>query len=102
MASLDDIKQQKSALLLDLQTVKQQGKRREVISLASRAASLEGHLAYEFRKLGRTEDACISYISQASCYVDASRLIEAHRVFEVAAALASNDTELSDWVRSQL
>jgi superfamily II DNA or RNA helicase len=101
MPPVHELVQDKSALLLDLENAKRRNERRQIVHLASLAAVLEGQIAREFLLSQRPHDAIINFISEASCYVDAERFIEARRVLSTALELAiGNKTEA--WLREQL
>jgi DNA repair protein RadD len=101
MPELSDLIREKSDLLLDLQAEKQRKNRRVIINLASLAASLEGQIARELLKAGRHQEAVVNLISEASCYSDANRLIEARRILSLALPLADEE-KTAAWIREQL
>ena len=101
MPSLAELVQAKNALLLDLEDAKRRKERREIMNLASLAAVLEGQIAREFLLSRRPQNAVINFISEASCYVDAGRLIEARRVLNTALAIAAGN-KTDAWIREQL
>lgn len=75
--------------------------RRTITELASIAASLESRIARSYLDSGRIEDAVVNVISEASCFVDAERPIEARKAWSRALALTSSD-RLRKFVESQL
>lgn len=101
MDALKLMVQKKSGLLLDLDLAKQQKKNRDVLNIASEAAALEGRIAREFILANRPGDAVANLISQASCYSDASRFIEARRVLEAALEFARGK-RAATWIQQEL
>ena len=101
MGSVTELIRGKSALLLDLEEAKRNGNKRKIIDLASLAATLEGQIARELVKSAREGDALINLISQASCFRDAERLIEARRSLQNALLLAGS-SKAGAWVQQQL
>jgi DNA repair protein RadD len=100
MGSITELIREKSALLLDLETARREKNNRTIVELASLAATLEGQIARELVKANRQEDAIVNLVSQASCYKDARRLIEAKRALENALQLGSSKAR--SWIREEL
>ena len=100
MAVAELIKQ-KNALMLSLEDAKRHGKNRDVLELASLAASIEGRIAREFIGAKKPGDAVINLISEASCLNDADRLIEAKRDLQMALTL-TNSLNVAQWVHEEL
>jgi DNA repair protein RadD len=101
MASFNELIQTKSALLLDLESAKRRNERRQIIHLASLAAALEGQIARELVVANRSDDAVVNFISEASCYRDADRLVEARRVLDTALEFA-RERKVEAWIKEQL
>jgi type I site-specific restriction endonuclease len=101
MASFNELIQTKSALLLDLESAKRRKERRQIIHLASLAAALEGQIARELVVANRPDDALVNFISEASCYRDADRFVEARRVLDTALEFA-RERKVEAWIKEQL
>lgn len=100
MNSLED-RRTKSIKLLELQAAKIQNKNREVIELASEVAALENSIANAYLNIGNVNNAVISFISQASCLVDAKRETEAIRVYKRALTLTTT-VATRHWIEEEL
>jgi DNA repair protein RadD len=101
MQDLKQMIQKKSCLLLDLEEAKQQKRNRQVLRIASEAASLEGYIARELIAAGRLDDALVNLVSEASCFKAATRLVEARRVLERALRYARGE-RLTTWIQQEL
>ncbi|MBZ5525922.1 MAG: DEAD/DEAH box helicase family protein [Acidobacteriia bacterium] len=101
MAMLKEMVHKKSCLLQDLDEAKRQNKNREILNIASEAAALEGHIARNFILADRPDDAIVNLISEASCFKDAGRLIEARRVLEIALEFARGKRP-GIWIQQEL
>jgi superfamily II DNA or RNA helicase len=101
MEAIRQMVQKKSCLLQDLDAAKHRHLQREILNIASEAAALEGRIAREYILADRPDDAIANLISQASCYGDASRLIEARRVLEIALVHARGKRS-AIWIQQEL
>jgi len=85
-----DITIEKSRLILALEQAKlKRASRREIQSLASRAAALETTVAERYLLQERGSDAAVSFLSAASCMIDARRYEEAERLLGRASVYAT-------------
>jgi len=75
-------------LLLELEQAKHEKRTKAVVTLASRAGSLERTIAAALLESGRVSEAVINLISAASCFIDARRHVEAKRAYTEAMQLS--------------
>jgi DNA repair protein RadD len=101
MADLTELIRTKNSLLFDLDAAKRQRNKREVLKFASLAATREAQIAQLLLEANRVDDAVVNLVSQASCYKDANRLIEARRILEIASQLSRAD-RLKIWIQEEL
>src|SRR5437016_7481703 len=82
----------KNLAILELERAKQENvSRREIMSLASRAAVLETSVAERYLEQRRAQDAAISFLSAASCMKDARRIEETVRLLDRAEVYAATE-----------
>ncbi|MBF0548972.1 MAG: DEAD/DEAH box helicase family protein [Deltaproteobacteria bacterium] len=99
---LNELKAEKSALLVDLENLKRsRASKTKIRKLAEAVASYEAQIAHLLLSDGKKEQAIINLISQASCLVDAQRKVESRRVYERVIQLADR-IQTSNWVNNEL
>lgn len=100
MTLLELIKK-KNALLMELETAKQQMRRKDVFQLGSLVATLEGKVADIYVESGQLDRAAVNLISQASCLLDSNRKTEAQRIFAKVLSIC-HAPRLCEWVKEEL
>jgi phosphoglycolate phosphatase-like HAD superfamily hydrolase len=90
----------KTSVVLELEIAKRTDPSR-VVTLAAKAADLEGLIANVLLKENRPEKAVANFISQASCLVDANRIDDAVNVFARARDIAPT-VKLRAWIDVEL
>jgi len=101
MTPVPELVSAKNALLLDLETARLKQSHRHIIDIASQAAVLEGRIAREYILANRFQDALVNLISQASCFQDARRIVEARRVLDFALQYADGG-RTTEWLQAAL
>jgi DNA repair protein RadD len=99
--SLAEEKKNKTLKLLELESAKLEKSTRRVIELASEVAMLENAIANKYLDIDQRDNAVISFISQASCLVDAKRITEAIRVYRKALSISSV-APTKKWIEEEL
>lgn len=92
MNSLDDLIREKSALLMEVQIAKSRKSTRDVVTLSSRAGTLEMRVALSLLAAGKKAEAVINLVSAGSCYIDARRDVEAKRALMLALTLSEQES----------
>lgn len=98
---LPEIVRQKSQLLLQLQMLRSEKKRRDYIRVATRGAVLESQIAYHYLDAKDFSNAVISFISEASCLAIAERWKEAMRVYEKSLQYATK-SKTAAWIEREM
>jgi DNA repair protein RadD len=99
---MEELLKNKNKLLIELEKTKLEShSRREIESVASKAAVLETQLAAAFLFNDRKEDAVVSIISAASCLSDARREEEAKRLLHRARMLTGL-AQVQQWIDREI